>query len=741
MLRYFILLVFLALGPVTFSPDGTPANGPARHPAVSADGRFIAFESDATNLHPGDANGQTDIFLLDRQSGETRLVSVSPAGAQGTGPSSSPAISGNGRLIVFESAASNLTPGDFNNQPDIFAFDRLTGLVHRVSVGRQGREPDGPSRSPAVDAAGRYVAFRSAASNLVFADGSPAEDIYVFDMVTGNMILVSAGFGSSAPPAISGDGRIIAYASAAGEVVVYHRVLDRSTVLGAGEGRPALSFSGRNVAYLSGGEVRLLDRDTGAARTLLPAGEGARALAMSSDAGAMLVDLAEKLALLSDAGRTEISLEGPLEGLGLSAGGEVLVVAAPPTSSAHSQILVEQLTTRGPSFHLAGRVTDAEGVPLALVTISDGQGGSTRTDAGGYFYLSGYPAGPLTLTPEKEGYTFEPSSWNLSVFRDVAGYLFTASAEETVLEEARKNIGMPYSFNRGCEDPYIGCGKPFHGFAAGFCTDLVLDAYTHGLSFEINYALQQDAYANPEHFYRWRDARNTHDMWRYFHFSGQMLDHSEDYLPGDAVFFDWSGDGEIDHVALVSEVVAGRPVRMVDATGITDQNPSGLAAELDWLGFHEHTVRGHARWDGTYEPVRSGYPPGARVLQTALSGGGMFMRVIDEQGRTHSFGETGIPGGVHFDLTWEEVISLLEPTGAYRVEIRSVSEGFEPYVFSLQTLSNGLITGRAELRGIIRPGEVVHYEWMVGEDHAGELFLRTDSRLRHARVSGVLRKP
>jgi len=94
---------------------------------------------------------------------------------------------------------------------------------------------------------------------------------------------------------------------------------------------------------------------------------------------------------------------------------------------------------------------------------------------------------------------------------------------------------------------------------------------------------------------------------RYFFYTGQLMDHEQDYLPGDAVFFDWTGDGEIDHVALVSEVVNGRPVRMVDATGVIEKNPTGLTAELDWLAFHESTVRGHARWDGSYEPVRSGF--------------------------------------------------------------------------------------------------------------------------------------
>lgn len=393
------------------------------------------------------------------------------------------------------------------------------------------------------------------------------------------------------------------------------------------------------------------------------------------------------------------------------------------------------------AFHLAGRVTDTLGRPVALVTVSDGKGGSTRTDADGYFYLSGNPAGAMTLTAEKEGFEFEPQVWNLSVIRDVAGYLFTASPEEKLLEEAGKDLGMPYDFNRGCDDPYIGCGKAFHGFSAGYCTDLILDAYTYGLSFDINYALQQDAYAHPEHFYRWRDARNAHDMWRYFYYSSQLLHHDEDYLPGDAVFFDWSGDGEIDHVALVSDVVRGRPVRMMDATGVTEQNPGGLAAELEWLSFHERTVRGHARWSGAYEPVYSGYPQEARVLQTALSGQHLFMRVLDLEGQAVSFGEQTLPGAQFFDLEFEEVVSVLDPDARYVVEIRSTVGEPVPYILTLQTLSDGLITGRSEMRGMVQPGEVVRIAWRVDTDVDGSLTLSTEKGLRHARIKGQLRKP
>jgi Tol biopolymer transport system component len=93
-------------------------------PAISADGRFVAFRSDASNLVPGDTNGQADVFVRDRQTGKTELVSVSTSGAQANGPSSSPAISADGRFVTFLSFATDLVPGDTNSRFDVFVAER-----------------------------------------------------------------------------------------------------------------------------------------------------------------------------------------------------------------------------------------------------------------------------------------------------------------------------------------------------------------------------------------------------------------------------------------------------------------------------------------------------------------------------------------------------------------------------------------------------------------------------------------
>ncbi|HUF37320.1 MAG TPA: hypothetical protein VMN57_02245 [Anaerolineales bacterium] len=725
-----------AIFPVSVATGGALADAPAEHPSISADGRLVVFQSAAANLQAGDSNSQTDIFLHDRQAGETRLVSASPVGVQGDGPSTRPAISGNGRIVVFESEAANLFPGDVNGRRDILVFDRLTGLIRPVTAGG-----DGASSAPSIDYAGRYLVFESDADNLVFGDES-GTDAFIFDRVTGHTVRLPGG----RAPVISGDGRLVAYTGLEGRLLLYHRVIGTTTEIAAAAASPSLSHTGRNLAYIRDAAVRLLDRETGGDRTLSgPVGPGG--LRLSADATAVVFRVSggdgAGLYFQSEGDAPAAIWTGPVgPWFDLSAGGEIVVFTAAglEPGAPHSQVYVRELSPQPESFHLAGRVTDVRGLPVGLVTVNDGRGGSSRTDADGYFYLSGYPAGTLTLTPEKEGFEFDPVAWNLSVFRDAAGYLFTASPQEKLLEEARLDIGMPYSFDRGCEHPDEGCDKPFHGFAAGFCTDLILDAYTFGLEFDINYALEQDAYANPAHFYRWRDARNTHDMWRYFHFSGQMLPADADYLPGDIVFFDWTGDGEIDHVALVSEVAGGRPLTLIDATGVTLQNPSGLAAELDWLPFHTDTARGHARWNGTYEPVSFGYPPAVRMLQTALSGGGVFMRLVDSRGRAASFGEQELPGMRFYDLEWEEVVSQFDPAGRYTVEIRSVTGGPQAFIFTVQTLSGGLITGRQVFTGIAEAGEVVRLGFTVVTDPAGELGLRSEGGGRTARPQGALGK-
>ena len=174
--------------------QGESVNYNTDGPAISASGRFVAFATSFSNLVSGDTNGEWDIIVHDRETGTTERVSVDSAGNQANGSSGDPAVSGDGRYVTFRSIASNLAPDDTNGLPDIFVHDRQTGITERVSVdseGNQGNLQSGLSGSPAISANGRFVAFASLASNLVSGDTNGEWDIFVHDRQTGTTELVS----------------------------------------------------------------------------------------------------------------------------------------------------------------------------------------------------------------------------------------------------------------------------------------------------------------------------------------------------------------------------------------------------------------------------------------------------------------------------------------------------------------------------------------------------------------------
>jgi Tol biopolymer transport system component len=210
---------------VSVASDGAQGNGDSGQPVISADGRFVAFYSSASNLVPGDTNGVEDVFVHDRLTGQTTRVSVASDGAQGNGPSWGPSISGDGRFVAFESRASNLVPGDTNDTTDVFVHDRLTGQTMRVSVASDGREGNSYSWLARISADGRFVVFTSDASNLVPGDTNGTWDVFVHDRQTGQTTMVSVapdgtpGNGRSIGVSISGDGRFVAFMSEASNLV------------------------------------------------------------------------------------------------------------------------------------------------------------------------------------------------------------------------------------------------------------------------------------------------------------------------------------------------------------------------------------------------------------------------------------------------------------------------------------------------------------------------------------------
>jgi Tol biopolymer transport system component len=264
---------------VSVSSSGAQANGNTYAAAITGDGRYVAFSSDASNLVAGDTNGTEDVFVYDRQSGETRRLSVSSSGAQANGPSGyGVAISDDGRYVSFSSSATSLVADDTNGKQDVFVHDLQSGVTRRVSVSSAGAEGKGNSYSADVSADGRYVCFSSTASNLVAGDTNNATDIFVYDVQSGETRRVSvsstgteADRASREGPSISADGRYVAFTSAARNLIAddtntntdifVHDLqsgeTQRVSVKSSGapitsdSGIPAISADGRYVSFIS----------------------------------------------------------------------------------------------------------------------------------------------------------------------------------------------------------------------------------------------------------------------------------------------------------------------------------------------------------------------------------------------------------------------------------------------------------------------------------------------------------
>ena len=210
---------------VSLDSLGGEANNASYDPALSADGRYVAFESRASNLVDDDTNIYWDIFVHDRQTGATTRVSVSSSGAESDQENDDATISGDGRMVAFSSRATTLAANDNNAAWDIYVHDRQTGATTRVSVDSSGMEANGDSDDPRISGNGRYVVFESQATNLVTGDINGRDDIFVHDLQTGQTTLVSVDSsgtqanGDSEEPSISDDGRYVAFVSAASNLV------------------------------------------------------------------------------------------------------------------------------------------------------------------------------------------------------------------------------------------------------------------------------------------------------------------------------------------------------------------------------------------------------------------------------------------------------------------------------------------------------------------------------------------
>jgi Ca2+-binding RTX toxin-like protein len=236
---------------VSVDSAGNPVNSESYRPSISADGRFVAFNSVASNIVPGDTNGASDVFVRDTLTNTTTLVSVDSAGNQGNLQSGSPSISADGRFVAFSSDATNLVPGDTNRErdmvvKDIFVRDRLTNTTTLVSLDPAGNQGNSESGNASISADGRFVAFESSASNIVPEDTNNTEDIFVVETSSTRNVIN----GTPSNDNLTGSsGNDIINGSEGDDLLTGLRGND---VLNGGDGNDILS-GGKGSDYLNGG--------------------------------------------------------------------------------------------------------------------------------------------------------------------------------------------------------------------------------------------------------------------------------------------------------------------------------------------------------------------------------------------------------------------------------------------------------------------------------------------------------
>jgi YD repeat-containing protein len=261
---------------VSVAANDAQANGDSSAPAISSDGRYVAFQSWSSDLVANDTNGAADIFVHDRQTDTTTRVSVGPGGAQSNGGSVDPSISGDGRFVAFVSGATNLAQGDSGGWNEIFVHDRTLGTTRRLTVGIGNQEPDWPSDHPSIvsTSQGTYsVAFASAAGNLVAGD-ERSWDVFVYQSSNQSITKISKGLGgaqandSSDNPSIATNGMVAfdSYASnlvandtnAKRDVFIWNGSTNARISLGLGgapaneeSSLPSISADGNFVAFQS----------------------------------------------------------------------------------------------------------------------------------------------------------------------------------------------------------------------------------------------------------------------------------------------------------------------------------------------------------------------------------------------------------------------------------------------------------------------------------------------------------
>ena len=735
--------------PVTFNENHQWSNGNASSLAASDDGRFLAFLSNATNLVDNTTTPINQVYLYDSLKQKLSLLSIDSFGNPGNAPSLATTISGNGRFVVFETLANNLVIEDKDTTSDWFIYDQVTHKIEPLYLGYKGEKQNARITKLTISGNGRYISFVSSSDNIVLGDDNKIEDAFLYDRFLHVAIRIPLPDDIIASPysifdvKINNKGdKVFLLLSQKDKdkrnqitLVLFNRILQTSetiltkllgkspnTLLGSitlshhGNLLSINLFNGNNdsveniLFYLDNhateefSELKSINNiflcSKGDKFVFIQKNEG------NQDLGIFNIDQ-KKHSIIKN------NIENPTLAV-CSADGDV--VAYLDSHAGYQQVYLAQNPDTYPQqIRVQGQVLNQNQSPLALVSIKSNDGYLYKTDPQGFFYL------PLQISNQKkifaiakEGYTFVPPSFEIVPTNDTNN-LTSQATPDKVIEEAKQDIGMPYDYYRGCTSPFLGCGGHYHGFYAGYCTDLILDAYTWGANFSINDALQNEARLHPEHFYRWQNARNAHDMWRYFSYTNQLLPNTEPYILGDIVFFDWDEDGEIDHVSIVSETtLLHTPKKLIDATGITRSNPSGVTSELPWESFHNKTVRGHARWNGTYIPKITFLKQPQSILHIVLSSPQAKLTVqnSNNDGRLEKISGNNV--AIMHTLEWETSVSILEPnvpSNSYFLEIstQNNTKNVTSFILYIRLKQAGSQTKQFEFRGELTNNISLYY--------------------------------
>ena len=266
---------------ISVDSNGNNADSISFSPSISGDGKIITYYSYAKNLVSGDTNNSTDVFARDLNTNKTILVSSSATGVYGNGESASPIVSRNGKFVAFDSKATNITTLSTNNKRQVYVKNLSTGEIDIVSINNAGLAGNQDSFLPSISNDGRYVAFASYASNLPSANANKY-DIYIHDRQTNTTELVSVGANNhSGQATISGDGRYVAFLTLAttivsgdtnstADIIIYdrnnstfQRVQKSGSIPNGPSFAPKFSEDGRFLAFYSAAS-NLITNDTNA---------------------------------------------------------------------------------------------------------------------------------------------------------------------------------------------------------------------------------------------------------------------------------------------------------------------------------------------------------------------------------------------------------------------------------------------------------------------------------------------